>query len=187
DTGMHRGGIPAADISAIERLARAILALPGLEFDGITTFRSVSFEGATSAEEAGHEEGRVMVEIAKRLRRTGLEVREVTAGSTPTAKYVAEVPGITEARAGTYVFNDLMQLAHGSSEQQLALTVLCTVVSNNAPGALTVDGGSKTFSGDMPRSPASTPTIARALDRNILVERLSEEHGVARIEGGGAH
>src|SRR5262245_58491200 len=99
DTGMHRGGIPAADISAIERLARAILALPGLEFDVITTFRSLSYEGAHSSQEAGHEEGRIMAEVAKRLRRAGLEVREVTAGSTPTAKYVAEVPGITEARA----------------------------------------------------------------------------------------
>ena len=185
DTGMHRGGIPAADIAAIERLARAIMALPNLEFDGITTFRSLSYERAPSAEEAGHEEGRIMVAIAKRLRNAGLEVRHVTAGSTPTGKYVAEVPGITESRAGTYVFNDLMQLAHGSSEEQVALTVLCTVVSHNSPGMLTVDGGSKTFSGDMPRTVTASPTtIARALDRKIFVERLSEEHGVARLEGG---
>jgi D-serine deaminase-like pyridoxal phosphate-dependent protein len=187
DTGMHRGGIPAADIAAIERLARTIMALPNLEFDGITTFRSLSHEGSHSAEEAGHEEGRIMVEIAKRLRNGGLEVREITAGSTPTGKYVAEVPGITESRAGTYVFNDLMQLAHGSTEEQIALTVLCTVVSYNSPGMLTVDGGSKTFSGDMPRAAStSAPTIARAFDRNIYVERLSEEHGVARLEGAGA-
>lgn len=187
DTGMHRGGIPAADIAAIERLARTIMALPNLEFDGITTFRSLSFEGSRSAEEAGHEEGRIMVEIAKRLRNAGLDVRQVTAGSTPTGKYVAEVPGITESRAGTYVFNDLMQLAHGSSEEQVALTVLCTVVSYNSPGMLTVDGGSKTFSGDMPRAvTTSAPAIARAIDRKIVVERLSEEHGVARLEGSSA-
>jgi D-serine deaminase-like pyridoxal phosphate-dependent protein len=128
-----------------------------------------------------------MVEIAKRLRNAGLEVRQVTAGSTPTGKYVAEVPGITESRAGTYVFNDLMQLAHGSSEEQIALTVLCTVVSQNSPGMLTVDGGSKTFSGDMPRGAAGTPpTIARALDRDIVVDRLSEEHGIGRIRGASA-
>lgn len=185
DTGMHRGGIPAADIAAIERLARAVMALPNLEFDGITTFRSLSYAGAPSAEDAGHEEGRIMLAIAKRIRDAGLEVRHVTAGSTPTGKYVAEVPGITESRAGTYVFNDLMQLAHGSNEEQVALTVLCTVVSYNTPGTLTVDGGSKTFSGDMPRG-VSAPTIARALDRKIVVERLSEEHGVARLEGGSA-
>ncbi|MCI0350866.1 MAG: alanine racemase [Acidobacteriales bacterium] len=181
DTGMHRGGIPAGDLAAIERLARTIMGLPGLQFDGITTFRGLSFDGATSGEEAGHEEGRIMVEVAKRLRNAGLEVREVTAGSTPTGKYAAEVPGITEARAGTYVFNDLMQLAHGAREDEVALSILCTVVSRNHPQRLTVDGGSKTFSGDRPRG-SQGGAIARAVDRKIFIERLSEEHGVARVE-----
>ena len=39
-----------------------------------------------------------------------------------TARWVAEVPGITEARAGTYVFFDLMHLGAGTAtEDQLAL------------------------------------------------------------------
>jgi len=185
DTGLHRGGVPVADISAIERLARTIRQLPGLEFDGITTFRSMATQETRTPQDAGHDEGRVMVSVAEKLRGAGIEVREVTAGSTPTGKYVAEVPGITEARAGTYVFNDLMQLASGAQEDELALTVLCAVVSHNAREWLTVDGGSKTFSGDMPRGPVRA-AIARALDRKISVERLSEEHGVARVEGGDA-
>jgi D-serine deaminase-like pyridoxal phosphate-dependent protein len=186
DSGMHRGGIPAADIAAVERLARTVAGLPGLEFDGITTFRSLNFDGASSPEKAGHEEGRIILQVAERLRSAGIDVREVTAGSTPTAKYVAEVPGITEARAGTYVFNDLMQLSTGTNEEDIALSILCTVVSRNAPGWLTVDGGSKTFSGDGPRGSAQPVTIARAVDRKIFVERLSEEHGVARVEDDGA-
>ena len=185
DTGLHRGGVPVADISAIERLARTIRQLPGLEFDGITTFRSMATQETRTPQDAGHDEGRVMVSVAEKLRGAGIEVREVTAGSTPTGKYVAEVPGITEARAGTYVFNDLMQLASGAQEDELALTVLCAVVSHNAREWLTVDGGSKTFSGDMPRGSVRA-AIARALDRKISVERLSEEHGVARVEGGDA-
>jgi len=185
DTGLHRGGVPVADISAIERLARTIRQLPGLEFDGITTFRSMATQETRTPQDAGHDEGRALVGVAEKLRGAGIEVREVTAGSTPTGKYVAEVPGITEARAGTYVFNDLMQLASGAQEDELALTVLCTVVSHNAREWLTVDGGSKTFSGDMPRG-AVRAAIARALDRKISVERLSEEHGVARVEGGDA-
>ena len=185
DTGLHRGGVPVADISAIERLARTIRQLPGLEFDGITTFRSMATQETRTPQDAGHDEGRALVGVAEKLRGAGIEVREVTAGSTPTGKCVAEVPGITEARAGTYVFNDLMQLASGAQEDELALTVLCTVVSHNAREWLTVDGGSKTFSGDMPRG-AVRAAIARALDRKISVERLSEEHGVARVEGGDA-
>jgi D-serine deaminase-like pyridoxal phosphate-dependent protein len=98
------------------------------------------------------------------------------------------VPGITEVRAGNYVFNDLMQLDGAiANEDQLALSVLCTVVSGNGGDRLTIDGGSKTFSGDAGgvRAGQSRPTvIARAADRRVFVERLSEEHGVARAEGG---
>jgi D-serine deaminase-like pyridoxal phosphate-dependent protein len=178
DTGLHRGGLAAHDTSAIGHLARTIEALPGVEFDGITTFRTTGFEGAPAPPEAGRQEGATLVEIAERLRDADVEVRQVTAGSTPTGRWVAEVAGITEVRAGTYVFNDLMQRGLGTAdEEQLALSVLCTVVSHNAPGRLTIDGGSKTFSGDV------SPTYAsRAADRPIVVERLSEEHGVARTD-----
>jgi D-serine deaminase-like pyridoxal phosphate-dependent protein len=179
DTGLHRGGLAADDHASIERLARTIDLLPGVEFDGVTTFRATGIDGALAPRKAGLDEGRRIVALAERLRATGIEVREVTAGSTPTGRSVAEVPGITEVRAGTYVFNDLMQLGlETASEEQLALTVLCTVVSSTANGRVTIDGGSKTFSGD--RGPAE---IARALDRPIFVERLSEEHGMARATG----
>jgi D-serine deaminase-like pyridoxal phosphate-dependent protein len=188
DSGLHRGGVPSADPDAISQLARKIISMPGLQFSGVTTFRSNSFPQSPRAEDAGLAEGRLIVEIAEQLRAAGIEVREVTAGSTPTGKWVAEVPGITEVRAGNYVFNDLMQLDGAiANEDQLALSVLCTVVSGNGGDRLTIDGGSKTFSGDAGgvRAGQSRPTvIARAADRRVFVERLSEEHGVARAEGG---
>jgi D-serine deaminase-like pyridoxal phosphate-dependent protein len=183
DTGMHRGGIPISDFETVERLARTIARLPGLAFDGITTFRSLSYANAAAPKEAGQEEARLVVEVAERLRAKGIDVRNVTAGSSPTGRSVAGVKGITEVRAGTYVFNDLMQLGLGAAgEDQLALTILCTVVSNVERGRLTVDGGSKTFSGDAPTRMDRPAVIARALNRPIFVERLSEEHGVARTE-----
>jgi D-serine deaminase-like pyridoxal phosphate-dependent protein len=186
DSGLHRGGIPFSDGGAIAGLARAIRELPGLQFDGITTFRATSFENATNAQDAGHEEGHLLVEIADKLRSAGIEVHNVTAGSTPTGRSVAEVKGITEVRAGTYVFNDLMQLGMGSARtNQLAISVLCSVVSLGQNNRVTIDGGSKTFSGDLPKQVemANKPSpIAQAVDHPILVERLSEEHGVARAE-----
>src|SRR5205085_6710960 len=119
-------------------------------------------------------------------RAASIEVREVTAGSTPTGKWVAEVQGVTEVRAGNYVFNDLMQLDNGVAvEGQLSLSVLCTVVSRSKDDSLTIDGGTKTFSGDAGgiRAGQGRPAaIARAVDRRIVVERLSEEHGVGRAE-----
>jgi D-serine deaminase-like pyridoxal phosphate-dependent protein len=182
DSGLHRGGIPANDTKSIQRLARDIQKLPGVEFNGITTYRGHAYENASDPQEAGHEEARLLVEVAENLRAAGIVVPNVTAGSTPTGKYVAEVPGITEVRAGTYVFNDLMQVSIGSaSEDGLALSVLCTVTSLGQNGRVTVDGGSKTFSGDVPQSADRLP-IARAVDLPIFLERLSEEHGVGRTE-----
>ena len=186
DSGLHRGGIASEDGAAIKHLAAVIGSLPGLRLAGITTYRSGSFPGAPNIPDAGHEEGQLLVSVADRLRAQGIEVSEVTAGSTPTGKYVAEVAGITEVRAGNYVFNDLMQLDRNiAREDQLALSVLCTVVSANASGRLTVDGGTKTFSGDaggIGTGRAAPATIARAVDRRIFVERLNEEHGMARTE-----
>ncbi len=187
DTGFHRCGFDPIDIEGIKRLADFILSLPGLELDGITTHRGVFFDGSDvlSVEQAGHAEGEQMVALAGVLRAAGLPVPEVTAGGTITGRAVAAVKGITEVRAGTYVFNDLMQIGFGSArEEDLALTVLCTVVSHQTSDRATVDGGSKTFSGDRGFiGGGSTPDagLARALGRDIVLERMSEEHGMVRI------
>src|SRR6266536_2183272 len=123
DSGLHRGGVPMAEIAEIEQLARAIGALPGVEFDGLTTHRGIWHEGSPRPEDAGHDEGRLLVDIAEKLRAAGIEVREVTAG------------------------------------------------------------GSKTFSGDGGVIGGSgARDIARATDRRVFVERLTEEHGMARAE-----
>jgi 3-hydroxy-D-aspartate aldolase len=80
-----------------------------------------------------------------------------------------------------------MQLDNGiAAEEQLALSVLCTVVSKTGSDRLTIDGGSKTFSGDaggVGTGRAAPPAIARAVDRRVFVERFNEEHGMARTEG----
>ena len=182
DSGMHRGGIPMTEVAEIEQLARTIVGLPGVEFDGLTTHRGIWYEGSPGPEDAGHDEGLLLVGIADKLRAGGLEVRELTAGSSFTAKWVAEIPGITEARAGTYVFYDLMHLGSGTAtEDQLALSALCTVVSRRTPDRLTIDGGSKTFSGDCGAG-MNAPEVARAVDRRVHVDRLTEEHGMARAD-----
>lgn len=186
DSGLHRGGVPCDSRADVEKLARTVNSLPGLWLSGITTYRSGNYPGAANPKDAGYGEGRLLVEVATGLRAVGIEIREVTAGSTPTGNWVAQVPGITEVRAGNYVFNDLMQLGNGiASEEQLALSVLCTVVSCGQGNRLTIDGGSKTFSGDgggVGGGKSAPAVIARAVDRKISVERLNEEHGMAVTE-----
>jgi len=64
DSGMRRGGVDIDDIDGIERLARTIQGLPGVDFDGLTTHRSYFFEGKRSRREEGHTEGQLLVDIA---------------------------------------------------------------------------------------------------------------------------
>src|SRR6266511_658275 len=189
DSGMRRGGVDMDDVDGIERLARTIAGLPGVDFDGLTTHRSYFLDGKRSREEEGHAEGELLVDIAERLRARGLEVREVTAGGSFTGKYVAEVPGVTEVRAGTYVFYDVMHLNEGSAgKDQLALTALCRVVSRWGDGGLTIDGGSKTFSGDRGvvgtgNAQEAPPAMTFSTDDRVVIERLTEEHGMGHADG----
>jgi D-serine deaminase-like pyridoxal phosphate-dependent protein len=185
DTGLHRGGIPEGEVARVEALARIIGGLPGAEFDGLTTHRSYGFAGRTGLGDEGHREGEAVVAIAERLRANGVEVREVTAGSSFTGKYVAEVPGVTESRAGTYVFFDLTHLYEGScTEDDLALSALCRVNSLWGEDGLTIDGGTKTFSSD--RAPAAAdgtlPPMAQAAGHRVFIERMTEEHGMGRTD-----
>ena len=189
DSGMARGGIPLADIDRIEALARMVISMPGVEFDGLTTHRSYFFAGKRSRQEEGHTEGAQLVAVADALRARGVEVREVNAGGSFTGKYVAEVPGVTEVRAGTYVFYDVMHVAEGScSEDQLALSALCRVVSRWGDGGLTIDGGSKTFSGDRGvvgagNAQDAPPAMTYSADGRVVIERLTEEHGMGHPAG----
>ena len=183
DSGYGRCGIPAGDDAAIAALARLIGALPGLELDGLTTHRGLFFDGSDglTREAAGTQEGELVVAAAERLRRAGIAVGQVTAGGSLTGAAVARVPGVTEVRAGTYVFSDLMQVALGAATRDdLALTVLATVVSVTGPATATIDCGSKTFAGEIGAAALGLRGPAEAVERDVVVERMTEEHGMVR-------
>ena len=119
------------------------------------------------------------------MRSSGIPINSISVGSTPTARAAAQVPGITEVRPGTYVFSDYMQAAADNmSYDEVALSILCTVVSRTAPDKATVDGGSKTFSGDIVPERLNLRGYARAVGLDAYVESMSEEHGVVRLGAG---
>jgi D-serine deaminase-like pyridoxal phosphate-dependent protein len=184
DSGLNRSGAAPERAFALCRLA---LELPGLELDGLFTFRGASFAGSAgrTPAELGREEGELMVGLAEELRSSGIPIRSVSVGSTPTARAAAQVPGITEVRPGTYIFSDYMQADAGNtSYDEVALSILCTVVSRPAADKATVDGGSKTFSGDIPPERLKLRGYARAVGLDAYVESMSEEHGVVRLGPG---
>lgn len=184
NTGLNRCGVAPA---ATAELARLVRALPGLDLDGIFTFRGGVFPGSgtRSIPDVGREEGEMMVALAVQLRAAGIPVRSVSVGSTPTAPYCA-VPGVTEIRPGTYVFNDNMQIASETAgPEQVALSILATVVSRQAPDLATLDAGAKVFSGDVIPAAAGLNGYGRGFGGlDAVVERMNEEHGVARLGAG---
>jgi D-serine deaminase-like pyridoxal phosphate-dependent protein len=193
NTGMNRCGLWHEDLDGITRLAAFARSLPGVEFEGITTHRQVFYEGVTTIPEAGHSEGALLVGIAEHLRVAGIPVEEVTCGGTIVGPYAAEVPGVTEIRAGTYVALDLMNVNLGTfPREDVALSVLTTVQSRWGADTGTCDAGSKTFSGDrgVVGGGGGVPQVvelkgmAEEVSRNIWIERLTEEHGMFRCGPG---
>jgi D-serine deaminase-like pyridoxal phosphate-dependent protein len=182
DTGLNRSGIQP---SQTEALCKLILSLPGLELDGIFTYRSASFAGAGnhSPHVLGIEEGEIMVRIAEHLRGQGIPIHHISGGSTPTAQAFASVSGVTEARPGTYIFSDYMQAGRGIvSYDDVALTIYCTVISVLSPTKFTVDGGSKTFCGDIAYRGTDLKGYGKLIGKEVYVDSLSEEHGVVRCD-----
>ena len=94
------------------------------------------------------------------------------------------VPGVTECRPGTYVYNDRSQVALGSARpEDCAMTILATVVSVPAADRAVVDAGSKTLSTDPMRPVADGHGIVVGR-REPRVARVSEEHGVLAVAPG---
>lgn len=129
DTGFKRTGVPYEEAL---QLAHQIHKIDHILFRGIYTFRGFFMNGKATREleKAGLEEGKLMVELAERMRSEGIEVRDVSVDSTPTAIYAAQVKGVTEVRPGTYVFYERMQaVLDVCSLSECAATVRVTVVS----------------------------------------------------------
>jgi D-serine deaminase-like pyridoxal phosphate-dependent protein len=134
-----------------------------------------------------------LLALADEARRRGVPIDEISVGATPTARYSAELEGITELRPGNYVFFDRTQVGLGvASYDECAMTVLARVVSKPAADRVVLDCGSKTLTNDGARGFGDTSGYGLVLapgHRNdpiegLLIERLSEEHAVVLARGG---
>ena len=140
DAGLGRCGLePGPDCVS---LAKAIQALPGLRLRGLMTY----FGSVWGAEDDRRAEAeRVAARVQRALTifdeaRMPLEI--VSGGSTPSAPLAASIPGITEIRPGTYVYNDLNTYYQGvCALEDCAAHVLTTVVSTAVPGRAIIDAG----------------------------------------------
>jgi D-serine deaminase-like pyridoxal phosphate-dependent protein len=184
DVGYHRVGVSPERAA---EMARRIAGVPGLRLRGIFTHAGHAYlaESPDGVAEIGRSEGLILVETAQWIRDAGLEIDEVSVGSTPTAPHAMAIPGVTSCRPGNYVYHDGSQVSLGTCAlEDCAMTVLATVVSVPAPDRAVVDAGSKTLSSD-PLRPRGAG-FGFILGRRSRVARLSEEHGVIEVVAGEA-
>lgn len=182
DCGYHRVGVLPENALA---LATRIADLPGLRLRGVFTHGGHAYaaESAEGLAAVAEEEGEAVARVARELSKAGLPVEEVSVGSTPSARLVMKAPGVTECRPGNYVFHDGSQVALATcAVSDCAMTVLATVVSVPAPGRAVVDAGSKTLSSDTLRPRGNGHGLV--LGTGSRIEKLSEEHGIIRVEAG---
>jgi D-serine deaminase-like pyridoxal phosphate-dependent protein len=190
DTGKGRCGL--SDLDEIIDLADTVGDLASLHLRGVETHEGHVPSGAmSSAEMEGRAvaAGRRVVEVAEALRGRGHGIEEISVGSTPAAPWTASVAGITEMRPGTYIFNDVNQMAiDQATPGTCALSVLATVISRPAPDRAVVDAGSKSLFAEPARRGFALDDyegfgyIRRAPLARIV--NLSEEHGVVELPAG---
>jgi D-serine deaminase-like pyridoxal phosphate-dependent protein len=190
DTGGRRCGVlpgqPTLD------LARRVAGTPGLTLRGLMTHEGHAYGATpTTLREVSQQAGRVMVELGQMLRADGHEAPVISVGSTPSARHIAEVPGVTEVRPGTYVFQDYNQIRLGvATVEECAATVHATVIARPASDRAVLDAGTKAVAADRGMVGGVTPVQQEGYgfvkgQPGWLFARASEEHGVLERRGDG--
>jgi D-serine deaminase-like pyridoxal phosphate-dependent protein len=187
DVGMRRVGVQGP--AAAAELATFVADRAPLRYDGVAFYPGHIRQAIGDQGPGVSQLARDLHEVLEALERAGLPPRIVSGGSTPAAWRMHEIPGITEVRPGTYVYNDRSTAAVGACEwDECALTVLATVVSTTVPGQAVIDAGSKALGRepmDQTRAGAgAAPGFGALLDRpDVVVTRMSEEHGILDLAG----
>ena len=150
DVDGHRSGVDPASAGLIT-IGRT-LHQGGGTLHGVMTHAGSSYELNTPAalQALAEQERALCVRAAERLRNAGLPCPVVSIGSTPTALSAQRLDGVTEVRAGVYVFFDLVMAGVGvCTPDDVALSVLCTVIGHqHDKGWALVDAGWMAMSRD---------------------------------------
>ena len=186
DCGEHRAGV-SPDGPELLAIARAL----GRNFVGVTTHGGQSYSGRSAADmnAYGETEASAARTAAARLTAAGFRVEIVSVGSSPTAISANGLAGITEIRAGVYMFGDLFQAGINTCAiDDLAVSVLTEVISRSVSrNTFLIDAGAFALSKDI--STISLPPAQQAgygwlcdLDGRLLpalkIDRVWQEHGL---------
>ncbi|MBM9468729.1 DSD1 family PLP-dependent enzyme [Nakamurella leprariae] len=193
DCDGHRAGI-APDDPQVLTIGR-LLHDGGAELRGVLDHAGESYFSTTGVDRQrdAEDERATVVQAARILRDVGMACPVVSVGSTPTAHAVAVLDGVTEVRAGNFVFLDLVMAGIGVCElDDLALSVVVTVIGHRPDrGWILTDGGWMAMSRD--RGTAAQPVdqgygvvldLSGRVLGDLIMTGASQEHGVLSMRPG---
>lgn len=193
DTDGHRAGVQpeSPDLLAVASALQA----PQVALMGVLTHAGESYQckGDEALRAMAEQERAGAVLAAQRLRAAGYPAPVVSVGSTPTALSAVDLSGVTEVRAGVFVFFDLVMAGVGvCTPEQIAVSVLTTVIGHQDHRGWTLcDAGWMALSRDR-------GTAAQAVDQgyglvcdaagqvlpDFIVSAVSQEHGTISHRSG---
>ena len=193
DCDGHRAGIQPGD-PLLVAIAQ-VLKEGGADPRGIMTHAGGSYDARSEAElvAAAEQERAAAVRCAEQLRAAGFKAPVVSVGSTPTAHFARDLTGVTEVRAGVFVFFDLVMAGIGvCSIDDIAISVLASVIGHQpAKGQILVDAGWMAMSRD--RGTANQPVdqyyglVCDPSGRpypDLIMRHANQEHGVLELRPG---
>ena len=178
ECGARRSGAPPEAAGSLARAARD----RGLVPVGVYTYPGHGSSGPGSRERAAQDQHVALTAAVRSFADCGLTAAVVSAGSTPTVAFSTSSV-ITEIRPGEYVFCDLNNTRLGACEEdQIALFVAATVVSNWVPDQVILDVGTKALGreGDPERG------YGGIAGKKAVLAKLNEYHGFLAVPAGEA-
>lgn len=192
DCGEHRGGVPPGSEELIA-IARAL----GGAFAGLATHGGQSYAARERQDfdRTAQAEADALRLAAARLHAAGFVSEVLSLGSSPTALAAVDLTGITEVRAGVYMFWDCFQAGIGAcAVEDIAVSVLAEIIGRPTarPHEFLIDAGAFALSKDT--STAALPPgknigygLVCDLDGNVIpglrVEKVWQEHGLVIAPG----
>lgn len=191
DSDGHRAGIAPGDPRLLE-VAEAL----GPALGGVMTHAGDSYNARTTEaiRAVAERERQAVVGSAAALREAGHACPVVSVGSTPTATFAESFEGVTEVRAGVYVFHDLVMAGLGvCAVEDIAISVLGSVIGHQRDRNWVItDAGWMALSRDRGTAKQAVDqgyglvcdAEGRPLEDLVVVD-ANQEHGIVARRGGG--
>lgn len=192
DCDGHRSGILPGDADRLRAIAAALV--DGGELRGVLTHAGGSYSArGNKLKDCADTERNAVIEAATILRKAGYACPIVSMGSTPTAHNAVVLDGVTEVRAGVFIFFDLVMAGIGICKvEDIAISVLATVIGHQREkGWILIDAGWMAMSQDRGTSKQEVnqgyglvcDVSGQPFD-NLILADANQEHGIITVRPG---